>query len=159
MSVNTIVVSTRSVSAPPRVPGDELLDLVEDRRGVADPVQRVRARQFDVAGAGDVLGQVAAVADRDERRSPLRCRTSVGAVICGSLSRTSASASAWFDLRAMLGDAARLPAASHHARNATSSGDRRREDRQHVESLLDSVRFHRDRGERIAPRWPATPTS
>ena len=31
--------------------GDELLDLVEHRRGVADPVQGVRARQLDVARA------------------------------------------------------------------------------------------------------------
>ncbi len=29
--------------------GDELLDLVEHRRGVADPVERICARQFDEA--------------------------------------------------------------------------------------------------------------
>ncbi len=44
----------------------------------------------------------------------------VGDVMNGSFSRRSASTSAWFDLRAMLGEAARLPAASHHARNASS---------------------------------------
>ena len=126
MSVKTIVVRTRSDSAPPRIAGDELLDLVEDRRAVADPVERVRAGQFDVAGARDVLGQISAVPDRNERRS-LRCSTSVGAVMCASLSRTSASASAWLDLRAMLGDAARLPASVPPGAECDVVGDRRRE--------------------------------
>ncbi len=50
---------------------DELLDLAEDGRGVADPVQGVHAGHLDVVGARDVLGEVPAVADRDELRNRL----------------------------------------------------------------------------------------
>ena len=48
--------------------GDELLDLVENRRGVTRPVQRVGARQLDVARSRDVLGEIAAELRRNHRR-------------------------------------------------------------------------------------------
>ena len=58
--------------------GEELLDLFDDRVAVADEGKRVGAVELDVAGAGDVLGEVARVADvpsevlgavHDERRN------------------------------------------------------------------------------------------
>src|SRR5581483_8043003 len=39
--------------------GDELLDLVEHRTGLAHPVGHVGPGQLDVPGSGDVLGEVA----------------------------------------------------------------------------------------------------
>ena len=48
--------------------GDELLDLVENRCGIARPVQRVGAGQLDVARPRDVFGEVTAVTDGESRR-------------------------------------------------------------------------------------------
>ncbi len=56
---------TLGVEAAARA-GDELLDLVEHRRGVTGPVQGIGARHFDIACVRDVLGQVAAMPDADE---------------------------------------------------------------------------------------------
>ena len=66
MSVNMTVASTRSGSWIPREPVDELLDLVEQRVGVAGEVDVIVAGQLDVAGARDVVGQVATVGDVDQ---------------------------------------------------------------------------------------------
>ena len=153
MSVNTIVVSTRSVSDPLRPPVMNSSIVVQDRGGVTDPVKGVRARQFDEAGARRC-------ARRDSGRTRL-ARTwsrrgaviSVGAVIRGSLARTSASVSAWLAFRAMLGDAAWWPAVSHHDRNARSSATDGATIREDVEPLLDRVRLHRHRRERSGAGW------
>ena len=119
MSVNTIVVSTRSASEPPRTPVMNSSISSSICACLADPVDRVRAGQFDITASGDVLGEISAVLHRDERR--------IGAMQDQrrrgderQLSRTSPSTSTWLDLRAMLGDAARFPAMSHHVRNAPS---------------------------------------
>ena len=64
MSVNTTVASTRSGSTW-RAPVEELLDLPDDRFGVADIEEVVGTGQLNQAGTGDVLGQVAAVLDVD----------------------------------------------------------------------------------------------
>jgi hypothetical protein len=63
-----------AAGAPAR---EELLDLFEDRVAVADEGKRIDALQLDIARAGDVLGEIARVADiphqllgavHDERR-------------------------------------------------------------------------------------------
>ena len=64
MSVNTIVVSRRSASEPPRTPVMNSSISSSIGRGVAHPVQRVFARQFDDARSGDALGKVVTVRDR-----------------------------------------------------------------------------------------------
>ena len=70
--------------------GDELLDLVEQRVGVAGEVDVVVAGQLEVARAGDVGGQVRPLAT-SIRRSPRRCMISVGTLIAGSTARMSSA--------------------------------------------------------------------
>ena len=48
----------------PALPGDELLDLVDDGVELAGPRQQVGPGKRHEAGTGDVLGQVAAVLDQ-----------------------------------------------------------------------------------------------
>jgi hypothetical protein len=52
MSVKSTVASTGSGSAPRRMPGEELLDLIEQRVGVANPRKVIRAGELHEAGAG-----------------------------------------------------------------------------------------------------------
>jgi hypothetical protein len=70
MSVNSTVASTRLARGARPDPGQELLDVAQDQlRGL--PGQRaVGAGQLDQPGVGDVLGQVAAVLDREELEVP-----------------------------------------------------------------------------------------
>ena len=49
----------------------------------------------------------------------------------------------------MLGEAARLPAVSHHARNASSPATTGSDDAEHVEALVDGIRVDRDRRVRV----------
>ena len=60
--------------------------------------------------------------------------------------------------RAMLGDAARLPARSHHARNASSPATLGAIELEHVEALLDGIGIDRDRRERIGRARVSAPT-
>ncbi len=46
------------------VAGEELLDLLENRVAVAEEGKRIDPVELDVAGAGDVLGEIARVATR-----------------------------------------------------------------------------------------------
>ena len=64
MSVMRIVSNARSTVVV-RAAGEELLDLGDERLGVADAGQVVDAVEFDVAGAGDPLGHEARVAHVD----------------------------------------------------------------------------------------------
>ena len=89
MSVKSTVASTRSGSGPSADAGQELLDLVEDRSGVAAR-ESGRRPELDEARPGDVRGDVAA--PRRWRRVAGRWRTSVGTRIVGSTWRTSISA-------------------------------------------------------------------
>ena len=68
--------------------GEELLDLVEERVLVADERQVVLARELDVAGAGDVRGQVPAALDR-QRPVARPVQASAGTRMLGSTRRVS----------------------------------------------------------------------
>ncbi len=70
-------------------------------------------------------------------------------MIRASLSRTSDWTRTSLTARAMLGDAARLPALSHHASECLIVGDGWRDVPEYVEALLDRVRFNGNGCERI----------
>ena len=68
MSVNRTVASTRSASTSASRSGEELLDLVDDGVDVPDPEGRSQRRAAPRTCAPcDVLGEVAAVVDRQDR--------------------------------------------------------------------------------------------
>ena len=114
---------------------------------VADPVQRVGAGQFDVARPRDVLGEVAAVADADER----------GVLAVHDQRRRGDGG----QLVPHVGIGERLARPPGHARRGRPVargvppgaeglvvGDRRRDHGEHVDAPLHGVGFHRDRRER-----------
>ena len=60
--------------------GDELLYLVEHRRGIANPVQRIFARELDHVRSGDALGKVVSVRDGAEARVVAMQDVNVGVI-------------------------------------------------------------------------------
>ena len=88
MSVNSDG-QQRAVGRPAAHAGQELLDLGDQRVGVADARHVVDALELDEARAGDAARRARASGSTSIERSPVRCRISVGTRTSPSSGRTS----------------------------------------------------------------------